>query len=435
MKFIDVVFPGEKGFGRKNLRVQVGSHDALISKLPEEYQHDSPDALRIALDPSWVQKEKRELVIEYSLSSPEDSGSRITLGDSNFHLGFRGWFPVLQPPKHVLSPFPKRPDKTMVTIHVPDNFLVLSRGTPQGHKRAGSETDHRFLLHKEDLAPYVVAGHYAESSSNHKTNSAVFWTLQPLKDDPVSVQDRITALWTTLQTEFGPLDKNIRAPHIVESHELRAHFAEEQAAAAPFPGGALVNSDALALGIGSDAFLELVAHALARNWFGEELYPASEAALGMGEGLPDYATIVIDEARAGATARSRRILKFLGNYDEARKQGAESPLGVTTMMDPPGQRRIALAKAPLFFIALEDSFGQAAVRAGLKNLLSLLRGQEVGYDDLRSALEQSTGKNLADPFRVWLYGKGIPEGFRARYENTSANANKSKIEARTQSIP
>jgi aminopeptidase N len=45
-----------------------------------------------------------------------------------------------------------------------------------------------------------------------------------------------------------------------------------------------------------------------------------------------------------------------------------------------------------------------------------LRGEEAGYDDLRAALEHTTGKNLAENFHVWLEGKGIPEDFRAKYE-------------------
>ncbi len=363
LKFIDVAFPDEKVFGRRNLHARLDGRDATLSKLPEEYQHDAPNTLRMALEPAWEHKQKRELVIEYTLSSPEDSGARITIAESGFHLGFRGWFSVLQPPKHVLAPFPKRPDKTIVAIRVPQDFLVLSRGTPAGQKQEGGDVEHRFLLRQDDLAPYVVAGRCAD---------------------------------------------------------LRAHIVgEEGPAAASFPGGALVNSEALALGISSEAFLEKVTHALAHNWFGNELYPTSDAAIGMGEGLPDYATIVIDEARNGSAARQQRVSGLLRAYDNALKQAAEKPLGVTTMLDPPEQRRIALAKAPLFFIALEDAYGEAPVRAGLNRMLTLLRGREVGYDDLRAALEESTGKNLAELFRIWLYGKGIPKVFRERYETAN----------------
>lgn len=417
LKIIEAVFPNEKQFGRRNLRAQLDGRDVPLSKLPEEYQHDAPNTLRMSLEPAWGRKQKRELVIEYTLSSPEDSGARIAIAESSFYLGIRGGFPVLQPPSHMLAPFPKRPDKTIVTIRVPQDLLVLSRGSSAGRKRQNGETEHRFLLRKDDLAPYVVAGRYTESSSRAKTNTAIFWTVAPLKEDPDPAGDRIAAAWEILQTDFGSLDKNVRVPHVVECPGLRAHVTgEEGPATASFPGGALVNSEALALGIGSGAFLEKVTHALAHNWFGGELYPTSDAVIGMGEGLPDYATIVIDEARKGSAARQQRVNELLRAYDIALKQAAEKPLGVTTLVDPPEQRRIALTKAPLFYIALEDQYGEAPIRAGLNRMVTLLRGQEVGYDDLRAALEESTGKNLAEPFRVWLYGKGIPKNFRNRYE-------------------
>jgi hypothetical protein len=420
LKFIDVVFPDEKVFGRRNLRAQVNDRDAALSQLPAEHQQDAAHTLRLALEPAWEQKQKRALQIEYTLASPEDSGGRITLAENSFHLGFRGWFPVLQPPKHVLAPFPRRPDKTIVTIRVPPDFLVLSRGTSAGQKRQGGDVEHRFLLRKDDLAPYVVAGRYSESSPRGKSDSAIFWTVTPLKEDPTAAGERIAAAWNVLQTNFGSIDKRIHAPSVVECPGLRAHVAgEEGPAATSFPGGALVNSQALALGIGSEAFIEKVTHALAHNWFGGELYPGPEAAIGMGEGLPDYATIVIEEARNGTEARQQRISDFLREYDDALKVAVEKPLGMTTLFDPPEQQRIAMAKAPLFFIALEDVYGEAPVRAGLNRLVTLLRGQEVGYNDLRAALEESTGKNLAETFRIWLYGKGIPAEFRARYNSAN----------------
>jgi hypothetical protein len=47
--------------------------------------------------------------------------------------------------------------------------------------------------------------------------------------------------------------------------------------------------------------------------------------------------------------------------------------------------------------------------------VALLRGQEVDYNDLRSALEQSTNRSLGPMFRLWLNEKGIPRDFRDRY--------------------
>jgi hypothetical protein len=307
---------------------------------------------------------------------------------------------------------------------VPDNFLILAAGAPAGRKKAGGETEYRFELRKDDLPAYIVAGRYSDSSARVASadqSDVSFWTLQPLQGNPTAAAQRIAAAWSALQKDFGPLDKNIPGPHIVESPELRARSGEEnQSAAAAFPGGALVNSSALALGFQSDELTLEIDQALAHSWFGVEMYPAPNAAVGIGEGLPNYATIVVDEASGGEPARRRRIRQFLDAYETGVKQSAGTPNSeqsvITTMLyDPLPRRRIAAAKAALFFIALEDAYGEAPVRSGLAQVVALLRGKEVGFSDLRAALEQTTGKNLAEPFRVWLYSTGMPQGFRNRY--------------------
>lgn len=424
LNFIDVTFPEEKAFGRKNLRVKWDGHEAKVAELPVEYRPDHPNTLRMTFDAPWLRGQTHELAIDYELSAPEDRGSRITVGDNDFHLGAQGWIALPKPPPHILAASPLRPDKSVYSVRVPSDFLVLARGKMVGRKRAGNETEYRFLLRRRDLAEFVVAGNYKETPFRASGATVVFWTHGPLKGDPGATPGRLAAAWQTLEADFGPIDPNIREPHIVESAEVRGHIPSESGVGvASFPGGALVNEETFALGIGSDAFVEHVTHALAHNWFGDAMYPSSEAAIPMGEGLPDYATIVIDEARNGPDARRRRIVDYMRRYEEASKRAPEKPLGVTALTDPPEQRDTALAKAPLMYAALEDQCGEAPVRDGLKELVTLLRGQPVGIDDMRSAIEQTCKKNLGEFFRVWLYGKGVPEDFRSRYEIASAVAN------------
>jgi hypothetical protein len=416
LQFVDVILPDEKTFGRRNVRVEMNAQEIAPEKLADQYPPGSPEVFRIKLD-GWTKKQRRDLLIAYDLVSPQGSGARITLGDSDFHVGSRGWSPELQPPKRILALFPKRPDRTLVTIRVPSTFSVLSRGTAKGRKQNGGEVDYRFLLRKGDLDPYVVAGRYVESSPGNKSGAAVVWTHEPIQNNLSTAESRIAAAWGILQTNFGALDKNAQNLHVVEAFELRALAGgEEGPATASFPGGALVSPETLHLGIESDSFIESLTRALARNWFGEEMRISADAAIGMGEGLPEYATIVVDEARNGEAARRARVIHLLHDFDESRKQTPEKPLGAIRWSDSREQRRVAFAKAPLFYIALEDSYGEAPVRHGLRDLAVLLRGEEAGYDDLRAALEHTTGKNLAENFHVWLEGKGIPEDFRAKYE-------------------
>lgn len=418
LQFVDVTLPDRRTYGRNDIHIEIDGQEITPAAIPAALVQDEPDAIRIPLNPAWKRGQTREFSIEYTLESPEDCGARITLGESSFHLGSRGGFPQLLPPKHVLAAYPREPDPTIYTIRVPANFVVLARGTPKKPKKTGTQIEYAFRLRRSNLAAYVVAGRYSMWPAGRANSKATsFWTLQPVNANLQDSAMKISAVWKILETDFGMLDTNLRAPRIVESPDLRARVtAESGPAGAPFPGGALVNPAALALGIDSDEFLDVVTRALAHDWFADQIYPTRDAALGMGEGLPEYASIVVEAEQGGDGARRRAVQRYLRRYDQARSSAPEAPLGVTMLTDSIAQRRIALPKAALFYVALEDACGAQVMQHGLKHLVKVLGGQEVGYGDLRAALEQSSSKNLADTFRVWLNIRGIPDDFRARYQ-------------------
>jgi hypothetical protein len=416
LNFVDVTLPPTASYGLADVRAQLDGRDAELSKLPQELRFDFPDAMRMGFSSPWRQGAKQDLTVDYSFRSPNDEGSRITLNDAAFHLGSRGAFVALNPPKHLLAPYPRRPKEMYYSVVVPKDFRVLARGTPAGRKEAaGGDVEYRYRLLATDLAPFVVAGRYVESAPLGDSGP-IFWTFQPVSIDPATAR-AVLQSWNTLQTDFGPLDKNIHGPHIVEVANLPEHISGEQGVAAvAFPGGALVSSAALAQGVQSEEFIEAVSHALAHNWFGDEMYPVADATLVLGEGLPEYAMIAIDEDRGGQAARQERIRRYLVAYDDAVREGNEETLAVSRLTDPPAVRRIALAKAPLFFAALEDECGPDAMRSASREVVMLMRGEEVGYPAIRAALEGQSGKNLAATFRLWLNEKGIPQDFRERYE-------------------
>jgi len=420
LSYLDVKLPPEETYGRGGARAEINGRGVALAPIPEEYRFDLPDSVRIPFDPAWERGKKLSLHIEYTLSRPADPGWHVTLGANEFHLGSRGWSPAPQPPPHFLSPYPKRPQKTNYVVRVPVGFLVSARGALKGRKQSNGEWIYTLELVKGDLPPFVVAGKYQVSPAGADDSEVRFWTLSPVQGDVAAAQKDLQQAWDTMRKEFGPSDRGALAPLIVESAELREGDNVEDGMATGFPGGALVSPSLLAEGVDSPKFLYEVSLALAHDWFGDEIYPPPFAAISMGQGLPEYATIVMSEAREGEAGRQRRIAEYLARYDVACKRGAEEPLGVVRPSDPAATREIARAKAPLFYAALEDEYGEAQVRAGLRQMVTLLRGQEAGINVLRSSLEQSTGKDLAPVFRLWLYQKGIPADFRARYQTASA---------------
>jgi hypothetical protein len=424
LDFIDVVFPVAKIYGRSNLSVESGGRPVVPVDLPLEYQQDSPGALRLQFGSRWPQKEKRDLTIDYSFSPPAAGGQQFSLSAQTFHLGARGWLPAFLPPNHILAATPTRPEKLSYTVRVPSDFAVLARGSTGSRKQDGSDTIYRFDLDKRDLGPYIVAGRYAGANQNKKSSGAVFWTLKESQQNSSPQPDHFASAWLVLQKNFGAIDKRGGAPYMVEAPSLEADVNLPGGAGfAAFPGGVLINPAGFDLRTDNEVFTERVERGLARTWFDDALQPAPFAAVAIGDGLPNYATIVIDEAAGGPSARRKRIIELLNSYDEARGQlkAPEKSVAATVPTDSPEQHRIAEAKAPLLFAVLEDTCGATPVRAGLAQVIQLLRGKEVSVNDVRAAIEYTTAKNLAEPFRVWLYNLGIPSDFRARYAAADEN--------------
>jgi len=304
----------------------------------------------------------------------------------------------------------------LYSVRVPADFALLASGRRRGAKKYGDEIEYHYEVGSADLGAFAVGGRFARWPASDGGNSVAFWTNEPLTGNPKKSAEQIQNIWKAFAGDFGVFDARIRQPRIIESAAVRYDLLGEAGpAAVSFPGGALVNPAAFVLGIDSDRFLEIVSEALASSWFDEEVRPSAEAAIGMGDGLPEYASIVADEARNGPLARRQRIYEYLRRYDAAVKLANETPIAATTAASPLPQRRIALAKAPLFYIEMEDACGDKQVRDGLAHMVRSMRRQEVDYNILRSVLEESTGRDLGKIFREWLEQKGIPQNFRARY--------------------
>lgn len=415
LSFLVAGMPDARAYGREKLHVQLDGREIA----PQTSSDSQGDRIRIPFDPPLLQKQKRELVVAYDLAAGAASDYGMAFGQEAFYLKPHGWYPDLLPPKGAFAKGGERPGPAQVTARVPRGFLALSSGRAIGPRKRNGETEYRFRSRQEDSDPFVVAGAYQEQRFASSGNTVVFWTHEPV--EPAAAQRaaaRLAAALATFQATFGPLTKRPQPFWFVETRAPAwpCLTGPVDPAGRSFPGGILFNRQAFALGVTSEDFLEFAERELARTWFGHLLAPRQEAKLLLGEGICGYAVVVAEAARGGEAQRRRHAALLLRRYDEARQQAAEKPLLAPLASFSRPERDVAADKATLFFLALEDQYGKETLRRGLARLVSSLRGREVGYEELRAALENETGRNLADFSRVWLNGKGIPTDFRARYE-------------------
>jgi hypothetical protein len=399
--------------------------------LPQETEAVEAPSIQIPFDPPWSSKQARDLAIEYALEPPAPGNALIALSENSAHLRDYGWFPELLPPGGLFAKGGHRPRKARLTVRVPDRFRVLASGRGRGvtrqagealYRTAQGEAEYVFEWRREDPEPFLVAGRYSETRAETPEGTVVFWTFAPMESSAAkAAAAAIAGSFRSYEKFFGPLPGRqgplwiVETPARLASH-TRTTAGGESPAGIGFPAGALLNERALALGVSSDAFLDLVEHELAHAWFGQALAARPEAEVLLTEALSEYAVLVADEARGGDAARRRRAALLLRWYHQAHENAADKPLIALEPNDPWEQRVFGYSKGALFFVALEDECGKDALRRGLARMVRALHGERAGLHELRAAIEDEGGRNLADFFRAWLNHPGIPPDFRTRYE-------------------
>jgi hypothetical protein len=211
------------------------------------------------------------------------------------------------------------------------------------------------------------------------------------------------------------------AVRIVESPvELPGEFAvAADLGGDSFPYGALLDPRVFQRNLAGETVLQLTEYELARTWFGWRVRPRPEAQILMGRGMGLFGLVIAAEGR-GPDQRQAMVASLIARYDEARGAAPDRRL-----MEPPvGYSRAGRVstgyRGALFIVALEDLCGHDNLRTALRDIIHDRADSDTGYEELRSATETASGKDLAETFRRWLTQPGIPDDFRAKYESAAS---------------
>lgn len=411
---LDVTLPGGPSFGTRDVSVTVGAKAVPNRRVTRQ----SGPSLRIPFDPTWLQGEEREIAFAYDLDpSPEGRGVVAATADG-FYLADPNVFPAWQPP---LGPFAQasiRAHAEQLEVTVPADFLVLAVGRERRSERRGEVVIHHFETLGAEFPPYLVAGRYQERSVETGRGAVVFWTREPLDEKTAQMAaQRLAATVATYRQLFGSVARNPFPIHVVETSAELAPIAvaTPNISAASFPEGVLFDHRAVALGLATDPVLDLADYELARTWFGWHVRPRPEAELLLGRGMAFFAAVLAAEARGGTAVRRQEIVRLITTYDGLGPAADKNP----GFGPPVGYSREELTaksyKGALLLVSLEDIAGKEKFYRAVRRILKDMAGQEIGSEELRSAVEAEAGLNLADVFHDWLDRPGLPAEFRARY--------------------
>jgi aminopeptidase N len=157
--------------------------------------------------------------------------------------------------------------------------------------------------------------------------------------------------------------------------------------------------------------VSLVAHEIAHQWFGDSVTESTWSDLWLSEGFATYFAGLVIQRYEGEQAFQEYMKRAADEYLSYEKKTS------TPIHDTETENLFKLLNANNYqkgawvLHMLRSSLGDEAFFRGIRNYYNNHKSSTASTEDLRSALEQASGRNLKDFFSRWIYGAGHP-----RYE-------------------
>jgi hypothetical protein len=365
----------------------------------------------------WTVSQSRTLHLSVEFQPAAAGETTLSFAPDAFFLPAEGWSPELLPARGAFATGGVPPKKWFLTLRVPDAFLVHASGRASKTSRKGGEQTIRALQQGKEGYPFVIAGRFTVAQFKAGEETVNLWTRAP--QDAATLRQPADALVRAIQaydSMFGARDKEARQLWIVECPVLAGCFSstlsnyskltsqENEKASAE-----MASSDSLMVDLsgGTPEIAAAAAPSLASSWLGYGQNPGFFEQDPPLSALPAFAASRGREAVQGPQVRAeviRRTLRVIPLHGEPRKPEADN---------------VIRAKSLLFFYGLQDLYGQAVFDNALRHMLYARRGGGFDLNDLISAFEQESHQNVAQFVRRWMKHPGVPDEFRARYENSA----------------
>ena len=157
-----------------------------------------------------------------------------------------------------------------------------------------------------------------------------------------------------------------------------------------------------------EGIVTLVAHEIAHQWFGDSVTEATWADLWLSEGFATYFAAMFIQRYEGEEEFKQYMASQAATYLAYAKTTR------TPLHDTETESLLALLngnnyqKGAWVLHTLRMQLGDKAFFQGIKDYYRLHEGGTANSEDLRTALEKASGRNLKEFFASWVYGGGHP---------------------------
>ena len=409
---LGILLPGRRRFHFDDPRAEWDARPAMFETVPDNSRN-----VVLNLPEPWTVSANHTLRLSVEYRPAASGEHTFSFAPDAFFLPAEGWSPQLLPARGAFATGGVPPPTWLLTLRVPEGFLVRASGRKPKVSRSGGEQTLRIVQQAKDGYPFVIAGRYKATQFDQAPFTVNLWSraaqdagsLRRPGADLIAASHAYDAMFGTRRQESHRL-------WIVECPVAENCFtgtASYYAQLISEPGAKLTAEMAsldtvmVDLRSGTPEIVAAAAPSLASSWLGYGQNPGFFEQDPPLSALPAFAATRGREAIQGAQVRAdtiRHVLRLVPLHGVPGK---------------PEDDGVVRAKSLLFFFALQDRFGQDAFNKALSHMLYARRGGGFDLDDLIAAFEQETHQNVAEFVRRWMKRPGVPDDFRARYETTT----------------
>ncbi len=295
--------------------------------------------------------------------------------------GNSGWYPL----------FPDSLQRFSLQVALPADWIAISQGagpsrtmTPEGASMKWSEGQPQ-----DDI--YLIAAPFVTYTQPTARGEAQVYLRKP---DPELAQRYLDAT-----ADYLALYSDLIGPYPYAKFALVENFWETGYG---MPSFTLLGPQVIRLPF---ILTSSYPHEILHNWWGNSVYIDYETG-NWSEGLTAYLADHLLKEREGQGAQYRR--DSLQAYADYVRAAEDFPLSAFRGRHGSASQAIGYGKSLMLFHMLRRDLGDEAFIAGLRRFYQDNVFHTAGYDQLRLAFEQISGRDLKDFFATWTRRTGAP---------------------------
>jgi hypothetical protein len=413
LTLVEVRLPSRRRFHLSDLHAEWDSQAVALNPSPA-----NPRNVQVTFSQAWPIVGSHTFHISLELHTADSTESALSFSPDAFFLPAEGWSPQMLPARGIFATGGVPPKRWLLTVQVPDGFLVHTSGRPAKASRKGGEQILRAVQRPKDGYPFVIAGRYRANRVNSGTETFILWTRA--QEGVNTLRQPADALVKSAQAYnamFGNRSEESHQLWVVECPVVEGCFTGVGSNYAKLISGsdekpsaqmASLNTVMVDISAGAPEIAAAAGPSLASSWLGYGQNPGFFEQDPPLSALPAFAASRGRQAVQGPQVRTdtiHRALSVVPVHSDAK-----------TLEDP----SVLRAKSLLFFYGLQDRYGEESFNKALSHMLYARRRGGFDLDDLIAAFEQETHQNVAEFVRHWMKRPGVPDDFRNRYQNAAS---------------